>query len=68
MDFLERYEQWLSASELTDAERARLSAMTDAEADRWSDLILVGFPRFHHSRASSWRRPPSPRRKPRCCR
>lgn len=40
MDFLERYEQWLSASELTDAERARLSAMTDAEKKEcfWAPL------------------------------
>ena len=40
MDFLERYEQWLSASELTDDERARLSAMTDAEKKEcfWAPL------------------------------
>lgn len=40
MDFLERYEQWLSASELTDGERARLSAMTDAEKKEcfWAPL------------------------------
>lgn len=40
MDFLERYEQWLSASELTDAERARLSVMTDAEKKEcfWAPL------------------------------
>ena len=40
MDFLERYEQWLSASELTDDERARLAAMTDAEKKEcfWAPL------------------------------